>query len=475
MHRSPLHNIGVRLICLFACACLAANASAGLITGTRNFQIVRRLTGTAGSNSINPTWQVGVGGTDLGHMVNHHGKTYFLFGDTFAAEGPGGSDWRNNVMAYSTDATPANGITFDGWITRTNGTARQVINPGSAPTTYIPTGAISVGDKIYAWYMHVSNWDTGWTLSHAGLSSWREGDSQFSIVPNYRFQNPAGGDYTTDNGRTGGNFGMVAASYRSPAESSGDDYLYLWGTPGGREGGVKLARVLPSQIENLSAYRYYNGTIGGFPQWTASEYNAAKIVPSSSEGGTGVGEMSVMYNEAVGAWTMMYVTGGAAPDFEIRQAPQPWGPWSDPVRVADFSQAPGLYAPYMNPLYVEDGGRTLYFTMSLWNPYDVYLAKVTLDVAPFADFNKDGLVSAADLTQWQRDFGANDASDADGDGDSDGADFLIWQRQLGSSLPATTATAPVPEPSSALLMIGLALSAGAAARVPLASRQCEVL
>jgi hypothetical protein len=263
---------------------------------------------------------------------------------------------------------------------------------------------------------------------------------------------------------------MVAASYRSPAESSGDNYLYLWGTPGGREGGVKLARVLPSQIENLSAYSYYNGSIGGFPQWTASEYNAEKIVPSSSEGGTGVGEMSVMYNEAVGAWTMMYVTGGEAPDFEIRQAPQPWGPWSDPVRVADFSQAPGLYAPYMNPLYVEDGGRTLYFTMSLWNPYDVYLAKVTLDVTPFADFNKDGLVSAADLTQWQRDFGANDASDADGDGDSDGADFLIWQRQLGSSLPATTATAAVPEPSSALLMIGLAFWLGCHWRAASAKR-----
>jgi hypothetical protein len=437
-------------LCLSA-FCLAAptppSASAGLITNTHNFQIVRRLTGPAGSNSINPTSQVGVGGTDLGHMVNHNGKTYFLFGDTFADQGPGGADWRNNVMAYSTDTTPADGITFDGWITRPNGTARQVINPGSAPTTYIPTGAISVGDKIYAWYMHVSNWDTGWTLSHAGLASWREGDSQFTTVPNYRFQNPAGGAYTTDEGRIGGNFGMVAASYRSPAEFSGDGYIYLWGTPGGREGGVKLARVLPSQIENLSAYRYYDGTIGGFPQWTTSEYNAEKIVADS------VGEMSVMYNEAVGAWTMMYVTGSARPGFEIRQAPQPWGPWSDPVRVAEFNWAPGLYAPYMNPLFVEDGGKTLYFTMSLWDPYDVYLAKVTLGIAPHADFNKDGLVDAADLVQWRRDYGSNYLSDADGDGDSDGADLLVWQRQLGSSLSAIPAAGAVPEPASLMLIL----------------------
>jgi len=170
---------------------------------------------------LNQTTAVGVGGTDLGHMVNHNGKTYFLYGDTFTGETPAvGGDWRNNAMAWSTDFNPRDGIKFDGWVTRPNGTAKQVISPGNQPVTYIPTGAISVGDKIYAWYMHVSDWN-GWTLSHAGLSWWREGDSQFTIVPNYRFENPAGGAYTTGNGTIGGNFGMVAASYRvSPSEGN---------------------------------------------------------------------------------------------------------------------------------------------------------------------------------------------------------------------------------------------------------------
>ena len=66
--------------------------------------IVSRLTGPS---SLNSTSNVGIGGTDLGHTVNHNGKTYFLFGDTFASEQPSGADWRNNVMAYSTDTTPA--------------------------------------------------------------------------------------------------------------------------------------------------------------------------------------------------------------------------------------------------------------------------------------------------------------------------------------------------------------------------------
>ncbi|TWU29486.1 hypothetical protein Pla144_02640 [Bythopirellula polymerisocia] len=196
-----------------ACALLlSSQASARDIVGIQNFRIVSRLTGSA---SQNRTDAVGVGGTDLGHMVNHNGKTYFLFGDTFTGETPFvGGDWRQNAMAWSTDLNPSNGITFDGWVTRPNGTANQVISPGSQPVTYIPTGAISVGDKIYAWYMHVSDWN-GWTLSHAGLGWWREGDSQFTNVPNYRFENPAGGAYTTGNGTLGGNFGMVAAREES--------------------------------------------------------------------------------------------------------------------------------------------------------------------------------------------------------------------------------------------------------------------
>ncbi len=169
---------------------------------------------------------------------------------------------------------------------------------------------------------------------------------------------------------------MVAASLRSPLENAQDRHVYLWGTPGGRFGGVKLARVLPEQIEDRAAYRYFDGTANGNPQWTANEAAGDMLVSS------GVGEMSVMYNPAVGAWTMLYFNENNA-SFEIRQSSTPWGDWSDPVRVARSSQAPGgLYAPYMNPLYVENDGETIYFTMSLWNPYDVYLAKATLVLVP---------------------------------------------------------------------------------------------
>ena len=148
----------------------------------------------------------------------------------------------------------------------------------------------------------------------------------------------------------------------------------------------------PDQVENRSRYEFFDGLVADLPQWTTDERVANLIVPPS------VGEMSVMYNEAVRAWTMLYFDE-SNDAFQIRQSPQPWGPWSNPIRVATAAQAPGgLYGPYMNPRYVEDGGKTIYFTMSLWNPYDVYLAKATLTLSPptiaFTHFNEPPLDAA---------------------------------------------------------------------------------
>lgn len=77
-----------------------------------------------------------------------------------------------------------------------------------------------------------------------------------------------------------------------------------------------------------------------------------------------------------------------------------------------------------------------------------------------ADFNSDGRVDADDLLTWRGDFRNNNGSDADNDGDSDGADFLVWQRQLGSGVT----TAAVPEPSAALLFCGMGLTLAARQR-----------
>jgi hypothetical protein len=376
-------RVAARLVAVGAPFAGVSTAFADQIDAVSGFRIVSRLTG---ASSPNQTTRVGIGGTDLGHMVNHNGKTYFLYGDTFSGDTPSqGGNWRHNVMSYSTDTNPADGILFDGWQT-TNGVAHEVIRSGiPGSITEIPTGGVSIGGRIYAWYMAVNWWGPAgqWTNNHAGLASWGEGESRFTVVPGFQFPSNS-------------NFGMVAASLRAPSEAAGDNHLYVWGTPPGRYGGVKLARVLPGQVADKSAYEYYDGESAGRPVWTASEFDAVRIVDGP------VGEMSVAYNEAARAWTMLSFSETRAA-FELRQSEQPWGPWSAPLVVATSAQAPGgLYGPYLNPLYVEDGGRSIYFTMSLWNTYDVYLAKADLSITadpPFmvADANGDGRVDVTDL------------------------------------------------------------------------------
>ncbi len=81
--------------------------------------------------------------------------------------------------------------------------------------------------------------------------------------------------------------------------------------------------------------------------------------------------------------------------------------------------------------------------------------------AAIADFNGSGSVTQTDLGTWKTGFGSLAGTFAsgnlDGDGDTDGVDFLIWQRQLGATVPTTTAAGAVPEPASiAMLVIALA-------------------
>ena len=422
-------------VCVSLVLFLNLPLSAEVITGVTDVEVVARLTGAV---SMNETDAVGIGGTDLGHMVNHNGSTYFLFGDTFSGANPiAGGDWRSNVMAYTTDTDPSDGILLDGWITDNSGTAREVIASGRITTpptiTEIPTGAISIRNRIYAWYMAVDEWGEAgeWNANYSGLAYWQEGDDTFTVVDGYELPGS-------------GNFGMVAASFRNDPVGLNDDHLYIWGTPAGRLGGVKLARVHPYAVKNLLAYQYYDGMAGDEPTWITNEYAAELIVDPT------VGEMSVMYNHATGAWTMLYLNHDEFA-IELREAPEPWGPWSEPIEVLSGWETPpgtfGLYGSYMNPLYVDNGGETIYFTMSLWDPYDVYIVKATLEFVSAlpGDFDSDSDVDGADFLYWQ----LNDGSESN---------LTVWQENFGAAASSTTAASTgVPEPTAGLmLMLGMA-------------------
>ncbi len=80
-----------------------------------------------------------------------------------------------------------------------------------------------------------------------------------------------------------------------------------------------------------------------------------------------------------------------------------------------------------------------------------------------ADFDGDNDVDGADFLIWQRNLGAGSTQttgDANGDGLVNASDLAIWQNQYGTT-PAAGAAGAVPEPGAAALaaLAGLALSA----------------
>ncbi len=356
------------LVIVFILIANTAHAAPRKIVGVHSLQIISRLTGTPSLNNTKTPYDIG--GTDLGIPIRYKNKTYFLFGDTFSGEDVDtGGNWRRNTVAWSSDTNLSDGIKFDGFaVDKKSPQAKQTFTSNIPPNvvTNIPTGGITIKDRMYAWFMNVTQWGPKggeWYISQAELTKWNDNTTGFDLVKACTFPGNS-------------NFGMVAAR----EGVAKDPYIYLWGTPAGRFGnGVKLARFLPSKIENLSSYQFYKGTIKGVPQWENNESAGSFMIDGH------VGEMSVIYNQYLHAWIMMYFNQ-IDNKIEIRQSDTPWGPWSTPTTVMTLAQGPtgtyGIYAPYILPQWVEDKGKTIYFTLSVWVPYDVYLAKVTLDTEP---------------------------------------------------------------------------------------------
>jgi hypothetical protein len=93
------------------------------------------------------------------------------------------------------------------------------------------------------------------------------------------------------------------------------------------------------------------------------------------------------------------------------------------------------------------------------------IAKLQLfdsSVAVDADFDNDGDVDGADFLTWQRNVGTaggNNVGDADGNGQINGLDLAAWRAAFGPG--AEAAVGAVPEPST-LLLGGVAAGLAAA-------------
>lgn len=339
-----------------------------VLTGVTDVTQIAQLTGP---DAMNDTASVGVAGTDLGSMVDVDDTTFFVFGDTFGtrepdAYGGGGGNWRSNAIAYTTDDDPSDGITFDGWVLDDIGLAAEVAvgnkdADGVGEVTKIPTYGFAVDGAMYLYYMSVHHWgDPGqWDANHAGLVRSTDEGQTWEVLDAPQWPGDS-------------NFIQVATA---TVTEGGEDYVYFWSIPAGRFGGVQLMRVPATQeaVEDADAYTYFTGTdADGAPIWSEDMSAATTVLDGT------IGELSVMWSPTLERWLMSYSTDG---DAVLSEGITPWGPWSEPHVLTTQEETPGLYSPYLNPRYVSEDGRTVYFSLSIWGPYNVFWYSARLQTA----------------------------------------------------------------------------------------------
>ncbi|WP_125776081.1 DUF4185 domain-containing protein [Antribacter gilvus] len=326
---------------------------------------VERVGQVTGAEAPGDTTQHAVNFTDLGSMFEADGKVWFVFGDTFGERaddftGGGGSFWRSNTLGWTTDDDPSDGITLEGMILDDTGSAKELLPSKKIDgdeMTVIPTHGFATDAGMYLHYMSVRKWGTPgeWEVNHAGLArSTDEGQTWATL----------------DGPVWSGDSGFVQIS---PAHVTVDgvDWLYVWGVTHGRFGGVSLARVPAAEVEEPEHWEYFTGLDDDSePLWGSDPGEAGLVLDDT------VGELSVVWNDHLGRWIMTYLAEGRG--VVLREGVTPWGPWGEPFELVGATEVPGPYAPYMLPRYTQDGGRTIYFTLSIWDPYNVFWYRAEL-------------------------------------------------------------------------------------------------
>ncbi|PST84161.1 carbohydrate-binding protein [Pedobacter yulinensis] len=323
---------------------------------------VARVTGRSmpGEKLPNPNQthqRYNLGGTDLGiawQMGN--GNVGIWFGDSYGRDfipvpegGPGKAGaWRSNVLAFSSDRNLANGLQFDSMYSQQGSAAAAevIFSPhqtdGKGSHTAIPTAAIHAAGKEYVHYMDVRKW--------LGPGRWATNVSGLYVSDNAGRSWQAVKDFSFGNNSNFAQAGFAAAG----------GYVYIMGTPAGRWGRVRLARVKERHVEDQHRWEYRN-KLG---EWVRGREEEASDLFSSP-----AGELSLAWHPQARCWLLTYLNEQQGA-LVLRRADSITGPWSDEQVLASYKDFPGLYGAFIYP-HVEANG--FYFLLSVWKPYNVFL------------------------------------------------------------------------------------------------------
>lgn len=318
--------------------------------------VVSQITGPGSNNRTDKRWQLD--GTDLGiTWESKPGEVAIAFGDSFGKGWEygvvGGPDWRSNALGHSTDTDLSDGMTIDSMVQDSRCHAAELLSSRKIEnweTTVIPTSGFALGDRQYMSYMSVRRWSSipgMWWTNYGGIAYSDDDGSTWTKDPHARWDNM---------------FGL--SKFQVSTMVPQGEYVYMFGTVNGRVGTVGLARVPKSDVLNKTAYQYWvDGT------WAPVDSNEATPIADGTSG-----ELSVRHDTQRDVWQMTYLDPIAG-KIVLRESNSPQGQWTAPTTLVRTSEYPKVYGGFMHP-WSKDG--ELYFTVSEWDSYNVYLMKADI-------------------------------------------------------------------------------------------------
>ena len=304
---------------------------------------------------------VNVTGADGAQSAVVDGTSTWFFGDTVRT-GPGGrKDVIHAAVATSrdTDASDCVDLAF-----KQAGGQAQPLFPRLAETTAWPDGVLAMDDGSIVFYMvkAVRESPFSWHVASVGLGRVEPGTTTATRVAESIWDEHSG-------------FGSRIAGVRSPVRVGDEVYAYIRTDAGG----IYVARAPIERMAEAAAYEYRAGD-----GWVRSPAEAKPMWPVEQGYVPADNGVQVTRDAASGQWMALY--NGELASVQVRTAPDPWGPWSEPQTWFDCrpfvgDRYPYCYSSELHTQYDRDGGRVRYLTMSSQEPYDVSLVEVTMGVA----------------------------------------------------------------------------------------------
>jgi len=318
----------------------------------------------------------GVQSTDLGSSFEHKGKLCFLFGDTNGR--PGARD----VLGWTLSKDPEK-IVLDFYKDK-DGKWLPLTVPGIKQGAFeIPSGGISIGGVMYV--VCTTDHSEKRTMGRSVLASSHDDGKRFKLLHE-----------------------LSRNKFINVSCWLADGWVYIYGSGDYRKSSVCLARVRPADIGDRDKLQYFGGTgEKGQAKWEPKEAEAVVLFRHDE-----IGEFSVAYLPPVKRYVMLY-NAGKPRGITLRSAETPWGPWSagtvvfdpgrdngyghfmhisvkakgkhdglsDPMREDEWG---GEYGPYIMARYTSGSERRcrIFYTMSVWNPYQVMVMRSDLVLEP---------------------------------------------------------------------------------------------